>query len=154
MNTLTDDGPAPIELPEIVWVMGHPTISDPEMRGTRIRRCLVCDARQDFNLSCGRGMIVHLIDPDDIHAAPARFDGMPWAEPDAIAGAHAHWRDKGFLVTRKPGHVLDESEHPRFAPCPVCNGEAMRTGRLPVNLPTGPPSPRGRGERGRDATRP
>lgn len=146
MNTLTDDETAPaIELPEIVWLMGHPTIADPEMRGTRLRRCLLCSARDSWNMSCVRGMIVHLIDPDDIHTAPETFDGMAWAEPQAVEGAHNHWRDKGFTVTRKPGHVLDESEHLRFKPCPVCNGELMRAGRLPVTLPTPPPARRERG---------
>lgn len=156
MKTVTDDETAPPAPAEIVWIGGHPTVADPMMRGTRIRRCLICDARQDFApRACagGRGMIVHLIDPADIHAHPEVFDGSPFAEPDAIAAAHAHWSDKGFTVARKPGPPGDESEHPRFVPCPVCNRLALRL--LSMNMPAAAhfPAGAGRGEQGRDATR-
>ncbi len=145
MNTLRNDEMSPaVELPEIVWLMGHPTVADREMRGTRLRRCLLCNARDGWNLSCVRGMVVHLIDPADIHADPEAFDGMMWAEPAAVDGAHKHWTDNGFTVTRKPGDVLDEGTHPRFRPCPVCNTELMREGRLRVNLPGAAPAPQER----------
>lgn len=153
VNTLMDDETAPIVLPELVWIRGHPTIADPEMRAVRIRRCIVCDARQSFAVACGRGLIVHLIDPADIHADPVLFDGVSFAEPETIAAAHAYWTALGSVIVRKPGDPADVTLHPRFTPCPVCNREAILAGRLPVTLPPPAAGRTGRGEHGRDATR-
>lgn len=141
----------PVALPPIVWVGGHPTIADPETRGTRLRRCIRCNARGEFHsLSCEPGMVVHLIDPADVHDEPQLFDGVAWAEPESIAGAHRHWTDKGFKVVRRPYTAAGESKHPRYAPCPQCNEEAMAAGTLtPLHLPTPEPQPRSRGRAAR-----
>lgn len=126
----------PVVLPPVVWMGGHPTIADREPRGTRLRRCVRCSARSSFEvLSCAaRGMVVHLIDPADVHARPEVYDGVTWAEPESIAGAHAHWQDKGYTVTRNPDGPVATSAHPRFRPCPTCNEELMVAGRLAVEL--------------------
>lgn len=143
--------PVPVELPPVAWIGGHPTVSDPETRGTRLRRCVRCNTRSEFNsLRCEPGLIVHLIDPADVHAAPDVFDGVGWAEPEAIAAAHAHWADQGYRVTRKPDGPTGEAVHPRFRACPRCNEEAMGAGLLtPLHLPRpeAPPRPRGRAAR-------
>lgn len=143
--------PVPVTLPEVAWIGGHPTVADPETRGTRLRRCVRCNARSEFySVSCEPGMIVHLIDHADVHANPEVFDGVQWAEPQVIDRSHAHWRDKGFKITRKPDGNTDENAHPRFRPCPRCNEEAMAAGTLaPVHLPTVETPPQGRGRSGR-----
>lgn len=142
---------APVQLPPVVWIGGHPTVEDPETRGTRLRRCLRCNTRELFHsVSCAPGLIVHLIDPADVHAAPEVFDGSAWAEPDAISSAHAHWRDKGYRVVRKPDGPVGERVHPRFRVCPRCNEEAMAAGSLaPVYLPAAAAPPRLRGRAAR-----
>lgn len=140
MNAVMTDPSTPdvVALPEIAWIDGHPTINDPEARGTRLRRCIRCNIRDVWVVTCGEGLIVHLIDPDDIHAAPELFDGNEWAEPDTIRTAAIYWSGRGFRVTRKPGDVHDETVHPRFRACPACNEAEMRAGRLPVLLPRPP----------------
>jgi hypothetical protein len=134
-------GTPPVVLPPLVWIGSHPTMEDPEMRGTRLRRCVRCNTRSTFNtIRCEPGMVVHLIDPADVHADPELFDGVQWAEPSAIEGAHKHWRRQGFQVERLPGGQ-ETLEHPRFRACPTCNTEAMAAGTLlPLHLPA--PAPR------------
>lgn len=145
----TQSVPVPVTLPPVVWIGGHPTIEAPEPRGTRLRLCVRCETRGQFHtLSCERGLIVHLIDPADVHESPELWDGVTWAEPEAIAGAHKHWQEQGFRVSRKPdgpGEIL----HPRFRPCPECNELAMRGGLLAVKLPPVPAAPRARGRAAR-----
>lgn len=142
--------PATVALPPIAWMGGHPTVADREPAGTRLRRCIRCSARSQFDaLRCEPGMVVHLIDPADVHARPELFDGVTWAEPEAIAGAHAHWKDKGFRVTRKPEGPIGESIHPRYRPCPQCNEELMARGELTVVLPDAGAPVRARGRGGR-----
>lgn len=144
----TFHAPAPVgtsvALPPLVWIGSHPTMEDPEMRGTRLRRCVRCNCRSEFySVRCEPGMIVHLIDPADVHDAPALFDGVAWAEPQAIQGAHQHWREQGYRVVRKPDGPAGESVHPRFRACPQCNEEAMAAGTLtPLHLPSPPPAQR------------
>lgn len=137
----------PVVLPPVVWIGGHPTIADSESRGTRLRRCLRCNTRDSFQvLSCEPGMVVHLIDPADVHANPALYDGVTWAEPEAIAGAHKYWAEKGFKILRKPPTRPEDTTHPRYVACPQCNEEAMGAGTLtPVHLPAAPPRSRPRG---------
>lgn len=143
----TAGGPEPVALPPVAWIGAHPTIAEPQAGG-RLRRCVRCNLRDGwYGARCEPGLIVHLIDPADVHAAPEVFDGVIWAEPDAINGAHRVWADKGFRVTRKPDGATGESVHPRYRPCPQCNEDAMREGTLtPVHLerPLPPPRPRGR----------
>lgn len=142
----TFTAPQPQVLPPLVWVGGHPTTEDPEMRGTRLRRCVRCNARADFHtVRCEPGMVVHLIDPADVHADPERFDGLMWADPESIDGAHRYWRDQGYRVERLPGGQ-ETPEHPRFNACPTCNLAAMQAGTLlPLHLPAAAPEPRPRG---------
>jgi hypothetical protein len=138
MPDIEKTSPVPVELPQIAWIGGHPTMFDPEAGAVRprLRRCVRCDARSTFDaVRCDAGLIVHLIDPDDIHAAPEAFDGSPWAEPRAMEGAARHWADQGFVVTRKPDGPTGEHTHPRFRPCPACNQAEMAAGRMPVRLP-------------------
>ncbi len=139
--------PQRLELPDIAWIGGHPTIAEPDPRSTRLRRCIRCNTRDMFHGTCDPGLIVHLIDPADVHAAPEAFDGTAWAEPEAIAGAHAHWRDKGYVVVRKPDGPTGEQAHPRYRACPTCNAEAMATGALAVYLPVPPAAAPARGGR-------
>lgn len=154
-TTRLSPAPVPVELPEVVWIDGHPTAAEPEPRGTRLRRCLLCNTRGQFSsVRCAAGLVVHLIDPADVAEAPEAFSRSAWAGADAIAGAHKHWDAQGFRVVRKPDGPTGEARHPRFRACPECNEEAMREGTLgPVflTLPVTPrPPERGWRVRGRD----
>lgn len=144
--------PVPVELPPIVWIGDHPTTDAPEPRGTRLRQCVRCGTRELFHsLTCEPGMIVHLIDPADVHGAPGVFDGVPWAEPDAIVGAHDRWTGRGYTITRKPDGPSGEDVHPRYRACPRCNEEGMAAGTVrsllaPREQPV--PRPERRGKHG------
>lgn len=108
----------------IVWMSEHPTVHDPERGGSRLRRCVRCNARDGFSLHCemARGLIVHLNEPDPANTVQGE---PPWTHPTDVERATVVWRRKGYGVTPDPGG------HHRYGVCTVCSEQPDAPWPLP-----------------------
>jgi hypothetical protein len=133
MSQESNTPPPPVVVfPTLYWLGVHPCV--PVTGGYRCVRCAT--ARPTSAQRCEPGMVVHLVDPADVHDDPETFDGLFYAEPEAIAAAHRRWTDDGYRVVRKPTRRSPDPDHPRFRPCPACNEPLMAAGQLgPLTLP-------------------
>lgn len=112
-------------LPDLTFVGGHPTVPDPARPGAMV--CVCCQVIDGFaRRSCIRGLVVHLIEPDETD----EFADSPWVTSDAITAARAWWLDRAASITRTPS-----PEHPRFQVCPRCTAARMSAGEIPFTLP-------------------
>lgn len=115
-------------LPPIVYKHGHPTVQHPDYPFARV--CLCCKVSLDFTAApCVPGMVVHLIEPEDIAEHPEDFARSPWVKADAIAGARRWWTQRRALIVRGP------RDHPRFQVCNICTNARLSIRELPVHIP-------------------
>jgi hypothetical protein len=116
-------------LPDLTFTGGHPTVPDPSRPGALV--CVCCEVIDGFTRRrCVRGLVVHLIEPDELD----RFKGSPWVQADAIAAARTWWLDRAAVITRAV-----TAEHPRFQVCPLCTVARMAAGEIPYTLPPAVP---------------
>lgn len=131
---MTDASDAPVAaLPELTFIGGHPTVADPSRPGLE-RFCVACELVGGFYLRrCVPGLVVHLLDPDDIRQDPDRWRRSPWANAETLKAARDWWTDRAATITRAPGG------HPRFRVCEICTERLIAVGTIPIVAPPSHP---------------
>jgi hypothetical protein len=100
----------PLVLPPLTWLGEHAATYDPERGGSgRLYRCVRCNTRDGWSLSCAWGLTVHL------PAQPA----PPWTVDD-LAAAAEYWLGRGYAVKPAPQAV-----HPTYRVCAGCSTQDL-----------------------------